>query len=117
MFFSSHIISDMERIVDRIAIIEKGRLRLEGDLDLLKQNARKIHLPASVGVLSLRERFQVLSYTSNQTDTTAVVLDFDEARFRSFCEKEGCADTARAFGLNLEDLFVEVATNHNTEKE
>jgi len=33
VFFSSHILNDIERFSDRIGIIAGGRLRLEGDLD------------------------------------------------------------------------------------
>jgi ABC-2 type transport system ATP-binding protein len=37
IFFSTHILSDVEQISDRIAFLEKGTLRLEGDLrELLK---------------------------------------------------------------------------------
>ena len=117
VFFSSHILSDMERVVDRVAIISKGRLKLEGELDSLKQSARKLHLPVAVSIESLGEYFKVASYATTQSDTTAVVLDFDESRFRFFCEKEGCAETAREWSLNLEDLFVEVATNEKSKKE
>ena len=55
---SSHILSDLERVVDRVAILSHGTLKLEGELEDLKQK----------------------------------------------------------FGLNLEDMFVEVAgTNHNND--
>jgi ABC-2 type transport system ATP-binding protein len=39
VFFSSHIIGDVERIADRVAIIDGGRLVLEGTVDELKAEA------------------------------------------------------------------------------
>lgn len=33
VFFSSHILQDAEMICDRVAILDRGRLRFEGDLD------------------------------------------------------------------------------------
>jgi ABC-2 type transport system ATP-binding protein len=39
VFFSSHIIADVERIADRVAIIDRGRLVLEGTVDELKAAA------------------------------------------------------------------------------
>ncbi len=37
VFFSSHIISDVEMICDRVAILDKGRIRAEGKIDDLLQ--------------------------------------------------------------------------------
>ena len=39
--FSTHILSDVERICDRIGILEKGRLALQGDLSELKRSYRQ----------------------------------------------------------------------------
>ncbi len=39
--FSTHILSDVERICDHIGILEKGRLALQGDLSELKQTYRQ----------------------------------------------------------------------------
>lgn len=38
---SSHILSDLERVVDRVAILSHGTLKLEGDLEELKQKYGK----------------------------------------------------------------------------
>ena len=42
VLFSSHILGDIERTVDRVAILMKGRLVLEGELDTLKERVRRI---------------------------------------------------------------------------
>lgn len=39
--FSTHILSDVERICDSVGILEKGKLRLEGELSKLKQDSRQ----------------------------------------------------------------------------
>ena len=109
VFFSSHILSDVERIVDRVGILCAGRLRLEGELDALKRGARRLLLPKALADGELASVFRVLQERRADDRTDAVVLDFDEDRFRAFCTEQGCAEGAQHHGLNLEDLFVAVA--------
>ena len=42
VIFSSHILSDVERAADRVAIIHQGRLLLERSLDDLKEQSRRL---------------------------------------------------------------------------
>jgi ABC-2 type transport system ATP-binding protein len=44
IFFSSHQLSEVEQIADHISIIESGRIVVEGGLDELKENYRRIHI-------------------------------------------------------------------------
>ncbi len=38
IFFSTHILSDVERVCDRVAMLDKGRLVIESDLETLKND-------------------------------------------------------------------------------
>lgn len=47
VIFSTHILSDLERVASHVALLHGGRLRLEGELDTLKDNLRRLHWPAA----------------------------------------------------------------------
>jgi ABC-2 type transport system ATP-binding protein len=44
VFFSSHQLHEVERIADRIAIIHRGRVRLDGELDDVRARFRRVRL-------------------------------------------------------------------------
>ena len=106
VFLSSHLLSDLERIVDRLAILHHGRLHLSGTLDDLKTEVRELRLPDAIPRESLDCHFEVLQYASNEQGTVVIVRNFDEARFRAFCQQFNLEETAQVNGFNLEELFV-----------
>ncbi len=40
VFFSSHILSDIERICDRVAILDRGKMVLEDSMEELRNNSQ-----------------------------------------------------------------------------
>jgi ABC-2 type transport system ATP-binding protein len=109
VFLSSHLLSDLERIVDRISIIDAGRGIWNGYMDDLKAGVRKVHMTGSVTQQALAERFTILRHERiDEHEMAITVLDYDEAGFSAFCREHDCSEKARVFGLNLEDIFVEM---------
>ena len=54
VFLSSHLVHEVERVADRVAIIEKGRLVAEGAVDDVKQSVKRVavRMPEKAGPLT-----------------------------------------------------------------
>ncbi|MCL2119424.1 MAG: ABC transporter ATP-binding protein [Planctomycetaceae bacterium] len=109
VLFSSHILGDIERIVDRVAILGRGRLIVEGELDSLKENVRRIRLPGRLPDAVTQDVFKTLQTRQSDKGTELVVTDFSEAKLEQLCRLLNLGDVTQADveGLNLEELFVE----------
>ena len=60
MVFSTHILSDVERVCDRIAVLHHGRLALSGSIEDLKAQHRADGLLLEFGTNAELERFAAL---------------------------------------------------------
>jgi ABC-2 type transport system ATP-binding protein len=87
VFFSTHILSDVERICDRVVIINKGAIILEDTIENIKamSNTRDIEIEADAPSISrLYERIgqekYIQSLKMNHQTLTLTVDDLDVAR-------------------------------------
>jgi ABC-2 type transport system ATP-binding protein len=83
VLFSSHQLADVEQIADRVAIVDRGRIVVDGALDDLRAAYRRIQLvfdgpaPADVvfatkGVVSVRREGRVLSVLCRAAEANLV---------------------------------------------
>jgi ABC-2 type transport system ATP-binding protein len=124
VLFSSHILGDIERTVDRVAILMKGRLVLEGELDLLKERVRRItfHLAGTPRDLATEYRLNDLATEYRLNDSGLfhtlrnvwegnslhwVVTDFEEEKMSRLRETLPETVAVEIEGFNLEELFME----------
>jgi len=109
VFLSSHLLSDLERTIDQVALIDGGKLIMQNHLEDLKASARKLHIFKNIEKAELAEFFSVVSFDStDHGETVAVVLDYDDEKFRQFGRLHDCLETAKVYNMNLEDMFVEL---------
>ena len=104
--FSTHITSDLERVADRVAILRRGKIAYEGELDVLKDSVKRLHVTSSnplplnldvPGAVRIRvEGNQALVSVRDATDELIESL------------RRNHAATVHVEDLNLEDIFVEV---------
>ncbi|WP_082143412.1 ABC transporter ATP-binding protein [Xanthomonas sp. NCPPB 1128] len=103
VLFSSHIVSDLERVASRVAFLNQGRLLLDQPLDDLKDRVLRIGIPAPAaaaleaplrGELSRRQGADgSLVLVLHATDLPSALLTVPGIRIDR---------------LGLEDLFIEV---------
>jgi ABC-2 type transport system ATP-binding protein len=85
VFFSSHLLSDVERVADRIAVLDHGILRANCSLETFRRQVRQVALsfpglpppvPHIPGLLqSLRSEGELLLTLVNPDDDTERALD------------------------------------------
>ena len=108
VIFSTHIVSDLERVANRIWILKDGRLAWDGETDALKESVVRLHIRCGSalapdlqipGCLSLRRSADGLNATAAVRDLSVADTEALEARLGATIEREG---------LGLEDVFLEI---------
>lgn len=108
VLFSTHILSDVERVADHVGILNDGHLRVEEDLDTLKESIRQVRLFDFTGPVPTTLP-GALNFRSFGSEILAVVQDIsteDLARTYS-CRTEDQH-------LPLEEVFIELTRTHPT---
>ena len=104
VFLSSHLVHEVERVADRVAIIEAGRLQVEGTVDEVKQSAKRVVVRLAedadelTGISGLRE----VRGEGAQRLLTVVGYGAEQA---AQIEAQG-GRIADVMDLSLEDAFV-----------
>jgi ABC-2 type transport system ATP-binding protein len=104
--FSSHIVSDIERLANKIWIIKDSRLHWHGDFDALKDSVVRVHLRATRSLPHTLAIPNAWSIEHSETYATAVVHDWSDALR---VEIAGLTDAELEIEpLTLEDIFLEM---------
>ncbi|MES2900762.1 MAG: ABC transporter ATP-binding protein [Pseudomonadota bacterium] len=101
--FSTHILSDLERVALDVAFLKDGKIALQGGLDELMEHARRVSGP-SAALEGCRFTGE-LRRQSERNGTTQVVLRQADAELAALAARE---PSVRIEPMTLEDLFVEV---------
>jgi ABC-2 type transport system ATP-binding protein len=104
--FSSHIVSDIERLANRIWILKEGRLDWQGDLDSLKESIVRLHIRGSGQELPAFKIPGVLNVRRDGAFATAVVRDWTPEAHETL-EREASVEI-EVETLGLEEIFVEL---------
>jgi ABC-2 type transport system ATP-binding protein len=105
VIFSSHIVSDIERLANRIWILKEGRLTWQGDLDSLKESVVRLHMRGAPQALAALEIPGALSVRRDDGFATAVVRDWTSQSLPSLAA--GAIDVDIE-SLALEEIFLEL---------
>jgi ABC-2 type transport system ATP-binding protein len=110
ILFSSHYMSDVERLADRIVMLHDGKTLIDEPLDSLQENYSLALVPHEANVT--RERLLGLDSclgVRDRVEALHVVFRNDPETSRVALERElGIANT-RCTTIALEDMFIELA--------
>ncbi len=105
--FSTHIVSDLERVASRVWLMQDGNLSIDAGIDDLKENFVRIQLPAGEQLPASINQTSVLhSRRDNKGASTVLLKDWNnylEQGVNSTFSKDTQIET-----LSLEDLFLEL---------
>jgi ABC-2 type transport system ATP-binding protein len=102
---SSHIVEEIERIADHVAILHEGRLLLVAPMASLKESVRKIRCRTNGGMLSPADVPGFLRQEAVNGEVVVTVEDFGEATLGTLRQR-GIVPLD-VLPLSLEDIFVE----------
>jgi len=104
--FSSHIVSDVERLANRIWILKEGRLDWQGDLDSLKESIVRLHIRGAGSELPELTIPGVLTVQREGAFATAVVRDWTPEAHQAL--EKSASVQIEVEPLGLEEIFVEL---------
>lgn len=106
ILFSSHILSDVERVVDRVAVIDKGVLRADCSLEEFRAAVKKVKfrfegsLPEKIDIDGL------LHKREDHTELELTLINTSDEKIRQWADENKAVDFEEV-KMNLEDQFIE----------
>lgn len=106
VLFSSHHMQDVERLAQRIVLIDEGRILLDDDIDSLREGCTLAVLSADLA--PRLERMPRCLRVRSRGDVVHAVVAAAPAEAQSLLGEQLDVDDVHCSTLNLEDLFVEL---------
>ena len=113
VIFSTHILSDVEKICDKIAFLHDGKIVLEGNLEEIKAKNNRSDYSIEFKNQSDMSKFIKVYPVKNNSSSLKVVYDkqtekdiFDKMNY--MCVNQICPEKFEKLEVQLEDLFMEV---------
>ena len=105
VFLSSHLVHEVERVADQVAIIESGRLVIAGDVDVVKGQMKKV-LVRSEGDFSRLQALDGIGEIEGEGRSRLVTVREFGPGIQAAMEECG-AQIVETIDLSLEEAFVE----------
>lgn len=118
VFFSTHILADVERICDRISILDKGNMLMEDSIEEIKKNfiKNKVLLKTNENQRALKH-FNNLSWVTNIEMNENMILEVNDLELAKnqipfvLSDNNLSVDEFKVIEPSLEDIFVTAVNN------
>jgi ABC-2 type transport system ATP-binding protein len=115
VLFSSHILGDVERVSDRIVVIDKGVLRANCSLEQFQKAIKKAVLSFTDSVPDEVNIDGLLHCKRSERGLELTLVGTDDEKIAELAKSAG-ADNCRIVTMNLEDQFIEFTAPVNQRK-
>ncbi|MCK4293242.1 MAG: ABC transporter ATP-binding protein [Planctomycetes bacterium] len=115
VLFSSHILGDVERVADRIAVIDKGVLRANCSLDEFRTAVKKVILSFADSVPAEVDIEGLLHCRRSEKQLELTLVGTEEAQITEWAKSAG-AEEYHSAKMNLEDQFIEFTAPANRKR-
>jgi len=106
VLFSSHILADVERVADRVVVIDKGLLRADCSLEQFRASVRRVVLYFDDSVPAEVELEGLLHCRRSERQLELTLVGVDEAEVAAWARQVG-TERYDFVEMNLEDQFIE----------
>ncbi len=106
ILFSSHILADVERVAERIVVIDKGILKADCTIEQFRSAVKKFIIEFDTKITSEINIEGLLHYRSDNNILEITVINTSEQIIEQWAKTLG-AKYCRQVQLNLEDQFIE----------
>ncbi len=105
VFFSTHLLHEMERVADEVAMIHNGSLRLRGSLEEIKRDFKKLRAVYPNVVPDTFPLDGIVRAESNHHQALLTVSKYDPSMDDALLGNG--AESVEVLDLSLEEIFVE----------
>jgi len=109
VIFSTHILSDVERVADQIGVLAQGNLRVSESLDSLKDSIRQVRFFGFQNGIPKDDIPESFRTVRGRDDVTLTLRTSSLTTPETLAQRWACQHETRA--LSLEDIFIELSRN------
>ena len=106
VLFSSHILSDVERVSSRLVVIDKGRLRAHCSIDQFRESILKVKLSFAKSVPTNIDIEGLLNHRVLGNELELILVGTPQEKVANWATSAG-AENYEVIPMNMEDQFIE----------
>ncbi len=112
MLYSTHILSDLERVATHVAILAGGRIICYDELDVLKERFKRLRLSAAKNLPDSFSIPDALQMTKSGKEAVVTLPNVSEDLIQRLKQQWDCEITIE--DLNLEEIFLELSSGEGS---
>lgn len=106
IIFSTHIVTDLERVASRVWLMKDGNIAIDEELDNLKEHCARVILPPNTRIPARFLDNALIHHRNEQNTNILVFRQFSIDQHRALETETG--NTLQPEWLSLEDIFLEI---------